>query len=237
MTTNELLAYIFGDLALMPAVACGRWMAESARFRAFAETYRDKIRKKARGLRDQEGCGDLLFELAIAYRMLHERRFTIEYEKYGVGKRRGPDFTLTFKTHMVFNVEVKRLRAAAVDLPDQDRYELNKLTNAVCAKLGQMLPGELNLLALGADDHGYTESDLAAAMRLLKQHAEHKDDPFFQQRGFAGARDFLRCYQRLGAVLICYGQSARTVAPALWLNKEARRPLPDDLSILVGRLL
>src|ERR1041385_8142024 len=97
MTTNELLAEAFGDATHPLAAQCARWMDESGRFGAFVAAYRTKIRKKVRGLRDEEGRGDLLFELATAHRLLQERRFTIEYEKYGVGKQRAPDFTVTFK--------------------------------------------------------------------------------------------------------------------------------------------
>src|SRR5215831_822376 len=77
MTTTELLAEIFDDVTHPLAVQCARWMDESARFQDFVATYRTKIRKKVRGLRDEEGRGDLLFELATAQRLLRERRFTI----------------------------------------------------------------------------------------------------------------------------------------------------------------
>jgi len=237
MTTDDLLLYIFGDNAHSLASVCARWMDDSKPFRLFAATYRDKIRKKVRNLRDEAGYGDLLFELAIAYRLLQERRFTIEYEKYGVGRQRGPDFTVTFKTHTVFNVEVKRLRAAAAEPQAQEHHELYKLTNAICAKLWQMLPGALNVLVLGAEAESYGENEIGQAMRLLKRHADQKDDAFFAKWGFASARDFIHSYQRLGMVVIS-GVDAQAAAPAVqWANKEARHPIPGDLSTIVRRLL
>src|SRR5215211_9355886 len=135
MTADELVAYIFirADDALAPRFAL--WIASSARFQAFAEQYRDKIRKKVRGTRDQEGLRDLTFELEIAYLLLSERRFAIEYEKGGVGKQRAPDFCVTFKTHTPFNVEVKRFRSSAVG-PSDEPPEYNRIAGTVCQKIG-----------------------------------------------------------------------------------------------------
>ena len=244
MTTSEPLIDIFGDATDTLAVQCARWVEESERFRDFVVAYHTKIRKKVRGLRDEEGRSDLLFELATAHRLLQERRFTIEYEKYGVGKQRTPDFVVTYKTNVVFNVEVKRMRAAApalaglpsADVPPADGpRESNKLINTICAKLGQLLPGTINLLALSTDGVTYQENDIARTMKLLKQHAERKDEDYFMRRGFASARDFLHDYQRLSAMHIRRGWDDDGASPSLWLNKEAQRPIPRDLYTILRR--
>jgi hypothetical protein len=243
MTTNEPLIDIFGDATDTLALQCGRWMEESVRFRDFVAVYRTKIRKKVRGLRDEEGRSDLLFELATAQQLLQERRFTIEYEKYGIGKQRTPDFVVTYKTNVVFNVEVKRMRAAALalttpgaadPLPADGVRDPNKLINTICAKLGQLLPGTINLLALSTDGVAYKEDDIALTMKLLKQYAGRKDEDYFVRRGFASARDFLHDYQRLSAVLVRRGWDDDG-APTLWLNKEAQRPISRDLYAILRR--
>src|SRR4051794_4247468 len=149
MTANELLSYIFDDPSQALAAQFADWVAASIRFRAFATTYRDKIRKKIRGVRDAEGLGDLWVELETAYILLQERRFSVEYEKYGVGKSRGPDFCVTFKARVPFNLEVTRVRGSdgAGGQPGIDRhYEIGKLVDTVCGKLGQMLPSMINVL-------------------------------------------------------------------------------------------
>src|SRR5438093_13336590 len=105
---DELIAYLFAAADSALATEVGPWLVASPRFRGFAETYRDKIRKKARGLRDDEGRRDFAFELAIASRLVEERRFTLEYESYGMG-RRAPDFRVTFRGRVRFNVEARRL--------------------------------------------------------------------------------------------------------------------------------
>jgi hypothetical protein len=208
------------------AAEVGPWLVASPRFRAFAETYRDKIRKKARGLRDDEGRGDLAFELAIALRLIEERRFALEYESYGVIER-APDFRVTFRGHLRFNVEVRRLRRPA-PTPDTPA-DPARLIRAVCDKLGQLPPSMINLLVLGADGPSSAADALAPAMLWLQDRAAQKDEALFQQRGFAGARDFLRHYQRLSGALWLAGEPGAPQA-SLWRNPQARHPLPADLA-------
>src|SRR6266550_1619105 len=145
---DELIAYLFGADDSQLASTVGRWLVASPSFRAFAETYRDKIRKKARGPRDDQGRRDLAFELAIALRLLEERRFALEYESYGVGQR-APDFRVTFRSQTRFNVEGRRLRRPApTPGAPADRAPL---VRTVCDKLGQLPPAMINVLVLGAD--------------------------------------------------------------------------------------
>ncbi|MEO7910742.1 MAG: hypothetical protein ABIV47_13935, partial [Roseiflexaceae bacterium] len=200
MLIDELLTHIFESRTHALAAQFGQWVGSSVRFRAFAEQYRDKIRKKIRGTRDQEGLNDLTFELEIAYLLLSERRFVVEYEKGGVGKQRAPDFCVTFRTHTPFNVEVKRLRASAIDRTAEPP-EYSRIASAVCQKIGQLPAGMINMLAIGSDTERYHTSDVAAALAGLRTRAERKDDPFFTRRGFLNAGDFLKQYQRLSAVL------------------------------------
>src|SRR5436190_5204166 len=131
MLVDELLTHIFGAPTHALTAQFGLWVASSARFRAFAEQYRDKIRKKVRGTRDQEGLKDLTFELEIAYLLLSERRFAVEYEKGGVGKQRGPDFCVTFKAHIPFNVEVKRFRNSTTGRTDEPP-EYSRIASTAC---------------------------------------------------------------------------------------------------------
>jgi hypothetical protein len=236
MTADELLAYIFARDAHALAAQLGEWIVSSARFRAFAEQYRDKIRKKVRGTRDQEGLNDLTFELAIAYLLLSERRFAVEYEKGGVGKQRGPDFCVTFRTHTPFNVEVKRFRSSTIDRTTEPP-EYSRIASTACQKIGQLPAGMINILAISSDSERDQAADVAAAMSGLRTRAERKDDPFFTRRGFLGAGDFLKQYQRLSAVLF-HMPLATGDEPAniLWLNAIARHRLPNDLRNALQRL-
>jgi hypothetical protein len=230
MPTSDLLPYIFPNTRLPLAVQFARWVQASPRFRAFAETYRDKIRKKVRGITEAEGYRDLQAELATAYFLALERRFLVEYEKYGVGKQRGPDFSITYKTHIRFDVEVTRLRAGQAGVAGA-APEPSKLANTLCVKLEQLPPSMINILVLAADDAPYSGDDLATALRLLQERAGHKDDEFFTRRGFLGARDFLRHYSRLSAIRLVTPDAL----PVLRLQPQARHPLPPDLAIILSR--
>ncbi len=223
---DELIAYLFGVDRSSLAAEVRSWLSASPRFRAFAETYRDKIRKKIRGLRDDEGRRDLAFELAIAVRLLDERRFALEYESYGIGQR-APDFRVTFRSQTRFNVEGRRLRRPApTPGAPADRAPL---VRAVCDKLGQLPPAMINVLVLGADGPSSAAEALAAAMLWLQDRAVRKDEGLFQQHGFAGVRDFLRHYQRLSGTLWLAGALDAPLA-SLWRNPQARHPLPADLA-------
>src|SRR2546421_1196848 len=145
---EELIGHVFGRDRSALATEVGMWLVASPRFRTFAETYRDKIRKKARGPRDDEGRRDLAFELSIASLLLAEPRFGVEYESYGVGQR-APDFRVTFRTNLRFNVEVRRLRWSA-PTPGAP-MDPARLVRAGSDKLGKLPPPIINALFLAAD--------------------------------------------------------------------------------------
>src|SRR5205823_13097696 len=172
---EELIGYVFGPDRSALAAEVGMWLVASPRFRTFAETYRDKIRKKARGPRDDEGRRDLAFELSIAVRLLEERRFTVEYEPYGMAIR-APDFRVSFRTNVRFNVEVRRLRLAPTS---GAAAATGQLVRAICDKLGQLPPAMINVLVLGAEGSSFAADALPQAMVGLQDRATRKDEAFF----------------------------------------------------------
>jgi hypothetical protein len=225
MPASDLLSYIFTNTRLPLAVQFAQWVQASPRFRLFAETYRDKIRKKVRGITETEGYGDLQAELATAYFLALERRFMVEYEKYGVGKQRGSDFSVTFKTHVRFDVEVARLRKGQAS----PTSEPSKLANTLCAKLEQLSASIINVLVMAADDEAYSEDNLVSGLRLLQERADGKDDEFFTRRGFLGVKDFRKYYGRLSAIRLITSDAP----PVLQLLPDARHPLPRDLATIL----
>ncbi len=219
---NDLLDVLFAGAAHELHDCCARWCASSPRFAAFLETYRDKIRKKLRGVADGEGLRDLRAELLTAACLLRERAFTLEYEKYAANKTRGPDFSVLFKTHTPFNVEVKRIRG---------QTQAGKWADVLCDKLGQLPPSVSNTLVIYGEPSGQgAPVDVGAAMAHLRASAERKEDVFFTRRGLTGARDYLRQLPKLSAVVLRGGTAADGAAPlASWLNPHARHPLAPDL--------
>ena len=112
------------------------WVRGSRRFRAFASSYSTKIRAKLKNADGDNGLKDLRAELETAALLLREERFTLEYEKYAASKQRGPDFTVTFKTHIPFNVEVRRLRSVELDDGNTDA-PIGKLMRCCAIKSGR----------------------------------------------------------------------------------------------------
>jgi hypothetical protein len=249
---GELLRTIFGGEAHILAPPLAEWMVASPRFAAFVETYRDKIRKKVRGMRDAEGLRDLQLELETAYLLLQAHQLTVAYEPYGTGKARGPDFAVTYTTSVTFNVEVTRMRVSSrerskeqpddladggADAPFVAQHEAARLADIVCGKLGQMLAGMINVLVVVPESNAALGIDVGGAMLQLRQRAERKDPGLFARYGFQDASDFFKRYERLSGVLV-RGASERAprISPILWENNRASHPIPARIrSILQDR--
>lgn len=220
----ELLAVLDGPDDIRLREACAAWAAASPRFRTFLAEHATKIARKLRTAEGIEGRRDVVLELDAAYRMLHDRRLTLEYERYAADKTRGPDFTATFKTHMPFNVEVRRLRGA-------NAGELGRWSSVIGDKLRQMPPSIANVLLIGCDADLTPALDVAETMAHLRALAERHDDAFFARRGMPSAKDYLRQLQRLSAIVLVAGwERPDGGAATRWLNPQAKHPLPHDLS-------
>jgi hypothetical protein len=175
-----------------------------------------------------EGLGDLLRELEAAYLLLGNRQATLVYEPYAAERARGPDFSVTLKGHIGCTVEVKRLRDGARALDA-------RLTDAVCQKLRQMPPSLPNLLWMAVEGPAAQETaevGLAEVMKHLRQRAERKDETLFARHGYADARAFFVQYLRLSGILAYRADGAHR---ELWLNPQARHPLPPELTGWLAR--
>lgn len=226
---QELLDYLFDGKSSALSAEIKEWLRASRRYRAFAETNRSKIRTKLRSVRDDGARQDLRAELECAFVLLHAEQFTLEYEKYLASGRRGPDFTVTFKTHTPFNVEVRRIRRLESDA-DETNARATKLMMALCEKLGQLPPSIVNLLWLTAHDD-LSEADLTGAVATLRQLADRKTDDYFARRGYRSSGEFLKAFHRLSGILL-----HRANANILWHNPQARHPIPPDLVSALRRL-
>jgi hypothetical protein len=228
LTRDELLDYIFdGDRPALYA-EFEVWLRDSRRFKTFADTYRSKIRAKLKNARHDGGWQDVRAELLAAALLLREERFTLEYERYAAAKQRGPDFTVTFKTHTPFNVEVRRVRGELEE--GESDASASKLTLIIADKARQMPPGIVNLLWL-VGERATLNDNLILAVMALRQAVERKDDSFFTPRGFAGAGDFLRQYRQLSGIVI--HQPNQQV---VWLNSFARNRVPAEIKTAIERL-
>jgi hypothetical protein len=198
----------------------GHWIDDSPRFGAFVAANQDKIRKKLSNADGTDGRLDVRAELWVAHLLLADRRFDVIFEGYG-SQRAAPDLSVTYRANLRFNLEVTRLRSA----PD-----VTRLANVLVAKVRQ-LPAELpNALVIAGHELALTETQVNAAARLLKAHADGRDDAFFAHRGFPNARTFVNHCLRLSGVVVLDDAAAAV----FWANREARHPLAVEI---VTRLL
>ena len=224
----DLIAYLFEG---QPHVLSGelyQWTEASSRFTAFVETYRDKIRKKIRVIREPESILDLRGELEVACCLLSDRRLAIEYEPYASAKRRGPDFAVTYRANLVFNIEVARLRVeeSGVDGIDLPRKE-ERFLRILLYKLGQMQPSMPNLLVIHTRKELAGSMDLGKLMQEIKTRVEGRDPSFYEISRYANPAAFYKDFLHLSGILLW------AAGGQLWVNKQAR----PGLSLKVLRLI
>lgn len=194
------------------------WLRGSRRFGAFAHEYRNKIRAKLNNAKHPGSLDDLRAELQAAARLCDEQRFTVEYEPYAAAKQRGPDFSVVYKGHTRFTVEVRRMQAGS-----------KRLEQVLAEKAKQLPAGTINLLWLAVEGD-LAESRVQESTARLLQDAQRKNDGAFEALGYGSASLFLKQYQRLSAVMACQAQ------PWLWTNPVARHAMPADLQNQLRRL-
>jgi hypothetical protein len=206
-------------------------MENSTRFTAFVETYRDKIRKKLRVTREPESILDLRGELEVACSLLGDRRLVVAYEPYASGKRRGPDFAVTYRQNLVFNVEVARIRGDESSLNGETlpRWQ-DRILRVLLYKLGQMQPGMPNLLVIHVPDEMARSIDLAGTLQEIKTRVEGRDPSFYAVSRHDSPAAFYREFLHLSAILLW------TTNGQLWVNKQARPPLAEQVLRLVSSL-
>ena len=239
--TDQLVRYV--ALRCRPGFQSelGHWIESSPRFGALITANQDKVRKKLNASDDENSRLDVRAELLVAYLMLADRRFDVSFETYGA-RRLGPDLTLTFRANQRFNLEVTRLRATdhpgsaaggpvsgvPVVSSGESDAAVARLAHVITSKLRQ-LPGDLpNGLLIAVRGLTLTEDTLAAAVRLLKLHADRKDQAFLARGGFKDARGLYAQYVHLSGIFLL--DEATTPARAIFSpNREARHPLAREI--------
>jgi hypothetical protein len=204
----------------------GAWLAESLRFRAFANANRDKIRKKLRTAGDEAARADVRAELDVARSLLDDRRIELAFEPRG-STGGGPDFAVTYRGHHAFDLEVTRPRHPL----DRDGVGAT-----VLVKLRQLPKSVANVILIVGHEADASRVDIGAAVRAIRARADAKDEAYFARRGFQGTRQFYDRFLRLGAVLLWNGSGGdqRTTS---WRNASARIAVPEPAVATVVGLL
>lgn len=235
MPSPDLRAYLFDAKPHLLSPSVGDWLARSKRFAVFAETYRDKIRKKVRDTHDRDAIHDLWCELETAYWLSQDRRLTVEYEKCAGGGSRCPDFTVTFTTRYSVAVEVTRARGTTGRALTPEAVE-TRLIGHVADKLRQMQPGMPNVVWVVMDQAGETVN-LARAMVGLRALAERKDPLIIARHDLGDPSAFFKYYLRLsGVVLRVAREREASRLQAFWPNPQAKHPLPAPLKTILQSL-
>jgi hypothetical protein len=228
---SDLITFLFEGKPHLLSNALMQWMEASPRFTIFVETYRDKIRKKIRVTREPESILDLHVELEVASSLLNDRRLVVAYEPYASVKKRGPDFSVTYRANLVFNIEVAHMRpedssADGVDLPRKEE----RILRILLYKLGQMQPGMPNLLVIHTREDVARVIDLDGLMQAIKIKADRKDSAFYAASGYTSPAAFYKDFLRLNGILLW------SPGVQLWVNKQARPELAEKVLRLVSSL-
>lgn len=227
----DLIAYIFEGQRHILSKELLVWMEESSRFTTFVDTYRDKIRKKIRVTREPESALDVRGELEVAYSLLNDRRLAVTYEPYASAKTRGPDFAVTYRDNLLFNVEVARMRME--ENGAEGSSSERKVERILLGKLGQMQPGKANVLVIQAREEVAQFLDLSKLMHSVKTRVEGKDPAFYAANRYSSPSAFYKDFLHLaGIVLWVQSQSAAQY----WTNKQARPGLDEKVLRLVSSL-
>lgn len=117
MTDDELIDYILNNNHLSISPILKSWFKECNHFKNFVDRYKDKIRKRIRKVKNEEALSKVIAELFVAYCLLSDSRFTIEYEPFSSEEGTSPDFKVFFngKEKIEFIVEVTRISRAESD--------------------------------------------------------------------------------------------------------------------------
>lgn len=211
------------------------WIAAAPRYAEFVEKYKDKIRKKLRITREPGAAADLFYELQIPYWLLQEKRFEVAYEPYFARKTRSPDFSVTYRTHFTFNIEVTHIHSLPRNPdPTADPNKINqRLVDAICRKLRQLLANMANLVFIVPGPAGPERLELPAHIAWIKDKAERSDPAFYARHRFASTSDFIKHYERLSG--LAFFNAAGEQQVNLWLNPQARVKLNDPVRNILQR--
>jgi hypothetical protein len=139
-------------------------------------------------------------------------------------------------------VEVTRLQASQkntsseiVDAGPTNSSMGERLSDAICSKLGQLLPQHSNILLLGVEAVTMTHDELRATMLRIQQRVEGNDANFLHRYQFRDRAHFFQHFHRLSEVLLRRSSLQRTEPLVIWVNPQAKHPLPARVRTALHR--
>ncbi len=108
--------------------------------------------------------------------------------------------------------------------------EFRKFGDTIFDKLGQMVPGMINLLVIISTSTAHDRWHLNDSIYSIKNLLRKDDTDFFIQKGFQGKEDFMRHVKSIRALLFrstWVGQVKDR--NALWCNDQAGQKGPERI--------
>lgn len=332
MESDKLIAYLLEGREHNVEPVLRYWVEKSKRYFDFVYHYRDKIRSKFRNAITEDDLEDIRFELELPCLFLLDDKYIVEYEKFGNGRKRAPDFTVQLVGGFEFNVEVKRIRegrlgvryekviekiiksieiipsslAFTIDVlrfdsnedfiaslensteqvVDQIRTlisteelkmpydscterpllgfkdeivvtlsrpsgktdssrtsyhggldpifftdkEFRKLGDIIFEKLGQCIPGMINVLFVSTNSTTHEPEDVPESIMSINKLIRKKDSHFFKNKGFDGVDEFMSASRNLsGIVFKTIWVSLKRNHNLVWCNRNSRQQIPQGL--------
>ncbi len=222
MNTGQLLELLCEGAASETVALLTPWITQSRRFQSFAHDNGAKIRKKLRTAATAESLQGVLLELDVARRLVEDRHCRVEYERYGQGRVRSPDLTVTYRTNTLLHLEVTHVQGPTGATPEWD----GKLLDVLGRKLGQMMPGGVNLLVVGCGGDALSAADVSQSMKRLKSRIEKRDGGALSRLGADDPSEFFQRFQWLSGIVVWRG--------GVWTNPQAKRPVPTEVLALLS---
>lgn len=174
MNSEELIKYILEDKDDHFYRILNYRVDSCERYKKFLSSYRDKIRKKIRDKVKEELEDIIIFELEIPFLLLLNDQFDVKYEKYGL-RDPGPDYTVTFKQSLEFNMEVKRIREAELGVEFNEWYgTLNSKLSKIRSMLGVMI--DILTPEAGRNLMERLQESLEDIFQFIKRNIEELED-------------------------------------------------------------
>jgi len=217
-------------------------------FTEFANKNESKILKRLRTKVTDEDKRDIGVELYVGF-IFSETNCQVIYEPDVPSISRNPDFQITYKNE-IFYFEVKRLRDYIpspehlnIDDKTGDRTfmidnekVLKKCGDIICEKIGQTVPGALNIVYIRAYHTDVPNIwDIQSSVKSLMDWK--RDDPNGFKKKIKGYNlnaigQFSECWQQLSAIAI---SRLRGDPCQIWENPEGRTPLPQHVKSIIEK--
>ena len=112
-----------------------------------------------------------------------------------------------------------------------------KISDSIFEKLGQIIPGMVNVIICTSNSSTHEREDLHDAIGSINTLISKNDEGFFIQKGFEGIQDFLSYTKNLSGIMFrsTWSEQARALN-SLWCNKQAENQIPEPIREYLSKM-